>query len=34
MDKESVKKMINQAVDNIPNCAEIADCYTEHDMER
>ncbi len=30
MDKERVKKMINQAVDNIPNCAEIADCYTEH----
>ncbi|WP_026884285.1 hypothetical protein [Clostridium akagii] len=30
VDKEQVKKMICKAVDNIPECAEIIDCYTEH----
>lgn len=30
MDKERVKDLICQAIDNIPDCAEIADCYTEH----
>ena len=30
MDKEQIKKMICQAIDNIPDCAEIKDCYTEH----
>lgn len=30
MDKEKVKKMICEAIDNIPDCAEIKDCYTEH----
>lgn len=28
VDKEQVKKMICKAVDNIPECAEIIDCYT------
>lgn len=30
MDKEKVKEMLSQAIDNIPDCAEITDCYTEH----
>lgn len=30
MDKEEVKKMLCKAIDNIPQCAEIKDCYTEH----
>lgn len=30
MDKESVKDLICKAIDNIPNCAEIVDCYTQH----
>mgnify|MGYP003296054262 CR=1 FL=1 len=30
VEKEKVKKMICQAIDNIPDCAEIKDCYTEH----
>ena len=30
MDKEKVKVMICKAIDNIPNCADIVDCYTEH----
>lgn len=30
MDKEEVKRLICEAIDNIPDCAEIADCYTEH----
>lgn len=30
MDKEMVKKMVCEAIDNIPECAEIQDCYTEH----
>ena len=30
MDKEKVKDLICKAIDNIPDCAEIIDCYTEH----
>ncbi|MBA4698508.1 MAG: hypothetical protein H2212_03660 [Ruminococcus sp.] len=29
-DKDSVKNMLCKAIDNIPNCAIIEDCYTEH----
>lgn len=29
-DKEKVKAMLCQAIDNIPDCAEIKDCYVEH----
>lgn len=30
IEKEKVKQMVCQAIDNIPDCAEIVDCYTEH----
>lgn len=30
MDKEKVKDLICKAIDNIPDCAEIVDCYTEY----
>ena len=30
MDKDKVKELICKAIDNIPDCAEIKDCYTEH----
>lgn len=30
MNKEEVKSMICKAIDNIPDCASIVDCYTEH----
>ncbi|MFG3435065.1 hypothetical protein [Lysinibacillus fusiformis] len=30
MDKEKVKEMVCKAIDNIPDCADIVDCYTEH----
>lgn len=30
MDKEKIKELICKAIDNIPNCAEIVDCYTQH----
>lgn len=30
VDKEKVKEMICEAIDNVPECAEIIDCYTEH----
>ena len=30
MDKEEVKKMICEAIDNIPNCASIVDAYVQH----
>lgn len=30
MDREEVKKLICEAIDNIPNCADIADAYVEH----
>ena len=30
LDKEKVKEMICKAIDNIPDCAGITDCYTEH----
>ncbi len=30
MNKDIVKKMLCEAIDNIPDCAEIKDCYTEH----
>lgn len=30
MDKDSVKQIICAAIDNIPECAGIIDCYTEH----
>lgn len=30
MDKERVKDLICKAIDNIPEYAEIVDCYTEH----
>ena len=30
MDKERVKDLICKAIDNIPDCAGIVDCYTEH----
>lgn len=30
MDKEEIKKLVCKAIDNIPECAEIKDCYTEH----
>jgi len=30
MNKDIVKKLICEAIDNIPECAEINDCYTEH----
>ena len=30
LDKKKVKKLICKAIDNIPDCAEIVDCYTEH----
>lgn len=29
-DKETVKKLVCAAIDNVPDCAEITDCYTEH----
>lgn len=30
MDRDGVKKKVCQAIDNIPDCAGITDCYTEH----
>lgn len=30
MDKEKVREMVCEAINNIPECAEIVDCYTEH----
>ncbi|UYZ39064.1 hypothetical protein OD350_28750 (plasmid) [Clostridium beijerinckii] len=30
MDKEKVKKMLCEAIDNIPECADVEDCYTEY----
>lgn len=30
MDKQKVKDMICKAIDNIPECANITDCYVEH----
>ncbi|MHC1722504.1 MAG: hypothetical protein AB9836_04780 [Aminipila sp.] len=30
MNKDKVKEMICKAIDNLPECAEITDCYTEH----
>ena len=30
MDKKVVKKMICEAIDNIPSCAEITDAYVQH----
>ncbi|WP_394870539.1 hypothetical protein [Clostridium butyricum] len=30
MDKEKVKKMLCEAIDNIPEYAEVKDCYIEH----
>lgn len=30
MNNEKVKELLNKAIDNIPACAEIVDCYTEH----
>lgn len=30
MNKEKVKELLCQAIDNIPDVAEIKDCYTEH----
>lgn len=30
VDKESVKDLICKAIYNIPDCAEIVDCYTQH----
>jgi hypothetical protein len=32
MDKVKVKDMICKAVDNLPDCADIVDCYVEHSL--
>lgn len=30
MDRQKVKNMLCDAIDNIPECANIIDCYVEH----
>lgn len=30
MNKQDVKELICKAIDNVPDCAEIYDVYTEH----
>lgn len=32
MDKEKVKRLVCEAIDNIPDCAEITECWSEHNL--